>query len=223
MAPQSQLFGETLAHGSDPKQMALTYDDGPNDPDTPRLLDVLARHEVKATFFLIGRFVKEKPQIARRIAEAGHDIGNHTYTHPWLLAAPLERVRRELRDCEQALDDAVGEHSNFFRPPHGARRPAVLKAVREEGLLPVMWSVTCFDWNPVSADHVELKAVRGIGKRPGVGNIVLLHDGGHLAMGTDRAHTVEASDRLIRRYKSDGYQFVNIDQMAFSHGRRVTS
>src|SRR5215472_7493710 len=82
MAPQSQFYGRTLTHGSDPNQIALTYDDGPNDPHTLRLLDVLARHEAKATFFLIGKYVRQRPDIARAILAAGHEIGNHTYRQP---------------------------------------------------------------------------------------------------------------------------------------------
>src|SRR5438552_18766555 len=85
IAPGSQLFGKTLHRLADPKQLALTYDDGPNDPHTRHLLDVLAKHNVKATFFLIGKHVAAKPEIARRIAAAGHTIGNHTQTHPNLL------------------------------------------------------------------------------------------------------------------------------------------
>src|SRR6266853_6796154 len=82
MAPASQLYGRTVTHGSDPQQMALTFDDGPNDPHTMRLLDVLAKHNAKATFFLIGRYVRQCPEIARAVLAAGHEIGNHTYSHP---------------------------------------------------------------------------------------------------------------------------------------------
>src|SRR5262249_59188660 len=85
MSPTSQLYGRTLTHGSDPAQMALTFDDGPNDPHTLHLLDVLARHQAKATFFLIGRYVLERPDIARAVQAAGHAIGNHTYNHPNLI------------------------------------------------------------------------------------------------------------------------------------------
>src|ERR1700761_6518351 len=85
MAPGSQLYGRTLTHGSDPHQMALTYDDGPNDPHTLRLLDVLAKHKVRATFFLIGKYVRQRPDIVRAIAAAGHEIDNHTDSHPNLI------------------------------------------------------------------------------------------------------------------------------------------
>src|ERR1700733_9073797 len=128
MAPTGQWYGRTftgLARGS--KQLALTYDDGPNDPHTFRLLEVLAKHDVKATFFLIGRFVKQRPDIARELTRAGHVVGNHTFSHPNLLFATSEQTRTELTTCEQVLSDAVGEHSRLFRPPFGGRRPGTLR------------------------------------------------------------------------------------------------
>src|SRR5271166_6329264 len=143
MAPTGQWFGRTFAGGiRGSKQIALTYDDGPNDPHTLRLLDVLARHEVKATFFMIGRYVQQRPEIARAVAHAGHVIGNHTFTHPLLTFMSEREIRQQLSDCRAALHDAIGEHSNLFRPPFGGRRPAVLRAARELGLKPVMWNVT---------------------------------------------------------------------------------
>src|SRR4051812_48401479 len=105
IAPESELFGKTLHRLGDPKQLALTFDDGPNDPHTLHLLDVLAKHDVKVTFFLIGKHVAAKPDIARRIAAAGHAIGNHTYTHPNLLLCGAQRIQQELSDCEKALSD----------------------------------------------------------------------------------------------------------------------
>src|SRR5215813_6434738 len=127
MSPLSQLYGRTLTHGSDPNQIALTFDDGPNDPHTLRLLDVLAKHEVRATFFLIGRYVRQRPDIARAVAQAGHVIGNHTFNHPNLIFASAGRTRNELQTCDQALRETVGEYSRLFRPPFGARRPVTLR------------------------------------------------------------------------------------------------
>src|SRR5580704_2430212 len=125
LSAQSQIFGKVLIGGSNPNEIALTYDDGPNDIVTERLLDVLAQHNTRATFFLIGNFVRQRPHIARAIAAAGHLIGNHTLTHPWLAWQSSARIRHELAACNAILEDTLGIPINFFRAPHGARRPAV--------------------------------------------------------------------------------------------------
>lgn len=210
MAPTGQWYGKTfvgLAPGA--KKIALTYDDGPNDPYTWRLLEKLAMHGVQATFFLIGRYVKQRPDIAREILKNGHVLGNHTLTHPLLIFRSESEIRSELSRCSQAIADAVGGEPRFFRPPFGGRRPAVLRIARELGLEPVMWNITGYDWNAPSADEIERKVAR----RVRGGDVILLHDGGHRHMGADRAQTVLATDRLIARHKAAGYAFVTISQM----------
>ena len=210
IAPTGQWYGKTftgLAPGT--RQIALTYDDGPNDPHTQLLLEVLARHGVHATFFLIGRYVRQHPQIAREIVQAGHVVGNHTFTHPLLTFKSEIEIRRQLFDCRAALEDAIGEHSNLFRPPFGGRRPAVLRVARELGLQPIMWNVTGHDWNAPPAQIIETK----IAKQIRGGDVILLHDGGHKQMGADRSQTVIATAHLIARYQQEGYKFVTIPQM----------
>ena len=210
MAPTGQWYGPTftgLPRGFN--QIALTYDDGPNDPHTLRLLEVFARHNVRATFFLIGKYVRQRPGLAREIVAAGHVVGNHTFTHPLLIFKRASEIRRELADCRSALQDAIGDHSRLFRPPFGGRRPAVLRIARDLGLVPVMWNVTGYDWNAPPAEVIERK----VSQRIRGGDVILLHDGGHAAMGADRAQTVIATDRLIAKHKSDGYEFVTISQM----------
>jgi peptidoglycan/xylan/chitin deacetylase (PgdA/CDA1 family) len=191
------------------KQLALTYDDGPNDPHTLRLLEVLAKHNVRATFFMIGLYVKQRPDIVREVSRAGHVIGNHTFSHPLLTFKSVGEIAKELADCEDALNDAIGGHSNLFRPPFGGRRPAVLRVASKLGLETVMWNVTGYDWDAQSADDVERKVIRKVRG----GNVILLHDGGHKEFGADRSRTVEASNRLISRYKSEGYEFVTVPEM----------
>jgi len=250
LAPRSQLYGATfIGTPGRGKQLALTYDDGPNDPHTLRLLDVLGKHGVKATFFVIGNYVERRPDIVRRIVAEGHEVGNHTYTHPVLSLCDSTNVRAELHACDLQLALATTSHdpqdefqvitsitnqprpedpvagmmafakhrvslsrSRLFRPPFGARRPATLRIAREMGYTPVMWSVWCFDWKTTSADAVEQHAVRGITG----GDVILLHDGSHKRFGADRAHTVEATDRIIRRYKDQGFEFVTVGEMMSS-------
>ena len=108
LTPESQFLGRTLVAGRDPDEVALTYDDGPNDAATPRLLEILDRAGVKATFFMIGRFVRQRPNLVREVAAAGHLVGNHTMTHPWLPTKTGSFIREELRGCQEALEDTLG-------------------------------------------------------------------------------------------------------------------
>lgn len=210
MAPTGQWYGKTFTGVARPsRQLALTYDDGPNDPHTLRLLDILARHSVHATFFLIGRYVQQRPDLVREISRAGHTVGNHTFTHPLLTFKSEPEIKLELSKCHAALQDAIGEPSNLFRPPFGGRRPAVLRVARTLGLEPIMWNVTGYDWNAPPASVIERK----IGDRIRGGDVILLHDGGHKQLGADRSQTVIATDRLIARYELEGYEFVTIPQM----------
>lgn len=209
MEPRAQWFGRTftgLPRGS--RQIALTYDDGPNDPHTLRLLEVLARQEARATFFLIGRFVEERPDIVREIVKRGHAIGNHTFTHPRLIYCGAAETRAQLERCQRAIEDAAGESPRLFRPPFGGRRPSTLRIARSLGLEPIMWNISGRDWR---ADPAERIAGR-VSKRTRGGDVILLHDGGHRGMGADRSQTVMATERVLERFK-DKYDFVSVTQI----------
>src|SRR5271170_5473435 len=111
MSPTGQWLGRTFTGGiRGSKQIALTFDDGPNDPHTLKLLEVLAKQNVRATFFMIGKYVQQRPDIARAVAQAGHTIGNHTFTHPRLIFKTAAETRAEILACRSALHDAVGKH-----------------------------------------------------------------------------------------------------------------
>jgi peptidoglycan/xylan/chitin deacetylase (PgdA/CDA1 family) len=213
----SQLFGPTLIANRNPNQIALTFDDGPNDPYTFQLLDILAEHQVRATFFMIGRFVRERPDIVRAVQAAGHLIGNHTMTHPWLVLESPANVRRELVDCNTALEDVLGERVSYFRPPHGSRRPDVLRTARELGLTPVMWNVIGHDWEPgIQAESIlgRLEKAMRRNRRGGCGSNIVLHDGGQAGIGQDRSATVEAVQRLLGKPFSGEADFITADQLA---------
>lgn len=221
IAPASQLFGRTLIAGRDPREIALTFDDGPNDAATPQLLDLLARHNVRATFFLIGGFARQRPELVRSVAAAGHLVGNHTMTHPKLSVTPAAQVRRELAECSAVLEEITGVPIKYFRPPFGARRPTVLRIARELGLTPVMWNVTAFDWEPRGLDAISENLNAGIAKNRerGRGSNLLLHDGGHRAMGAERMDTVRAVERLLEAHAGTATRFVTVDAWNPTHTR----
>ena len=173
------------------------------------MMEVLDRHQVKATFFLIGRFVQQRPEIARALVAAGHAIGIHTWDHPNLIFASTAEVRKQLLDTKQAIFDATGVDTKLFRPPFGGRRPASLRVARACGLQTVMWNVTCYDWKAPSADEIVKHAERQIHG----GNVILLHDGEYHRIGVDRSRSVEASDRILTRHKAEGYEFVTVPEM----------
>ena len=214
MWPTSQIFGRTILAGREPGEYALTYDDGPNDACTEQLLEVLAHHNARATFFLIGRFVRVRRDLTRRIHSAGHLIGNHTFTHPVLLFQSPSRVREELASANAAIEDAIGEPVRYFRPPHGARRPDVLQTARELGLTPVLWNAMGYDWKPaLTPETILANLEKGIrrNRARGHGSNLLLHDGGQAGIGQDRRASVAATAALLAQAKQQQIRFVTVD------------
>jgi peptidoglycan-N-acetylglucosamine deacetylase len=213
LVPTSQLFGRTLIAGLDPDEVAFTFDDGPNEPYTQQLLDLLAQHQVRAIFFLVGNFVRLRPELARAILQAGHLIGNHTVSHPSLMWERPSRVHEELAGCNAVLEDVTGQAVRYFRPPFGARRPDVLRTAVELGLKPVMWNVTAHDWDatdPVALAARVQRIVRS-NQRLGRGSNILLHDGGHRQLGTDRSVTLAATRILLDSWAGTNLRKVSID------------
>ena len=213
LSPGSQLFGHTIIAGNNPDEAALTYDDGPNDVATDALLEVLARHNARATFFMIGSFVLQRPEIVRRVHAAGHLIGNHTQTHPWLSFQSASAIREQLRACNHALEDAIGAPIRYFRPPHGARRPAVFRAAEELGLKLVQWNTMGYDWQPIPPERILTNIKRGLhrARRRHTGANILLHDGHQEGIGANRNATVQATAELLQRFAQQGISNVTVD------------
>lgn len=205
----SQIFGPTIRFTNDASAMALTFDDGPNPAITPALLNLLSKHNVRATFFLMGSRVRAFPDLTREIAARGHVIGNHTETHANLFFLSVGQVREELHQCEEAIATATNVKLRWMRPPFGVRGPQVSGVVRKLGYAGVaMWSRWAWDWKPQPAERVIHRL-----RRAGGGDIVLLHDGDHRLEEGDRHHTVGALAHWLPRWKDAGLRFVTLDDI----------
>ena len=218
--PGSQIFGRTLVAPPIPGELALTFDDGPNPSWTPRLLDILARFDVKATFFMVGRFAAQESKLTRHIADTGHLIGNHSWSHANLALSTAARVREELTRSKDALEQITGKPLRYFRPPFGNRRPYVLRAAREMNMIPVLWNAMTSDWSERSAERISERLMRKIAanEHRGRASNIVLHDGGHHALNTDRGPSIGAVERLLAHY-GKSHKFVTIDAWAEAAGR----
>lgn len=214
--PASRLFGEALIAPPRAGELALTFDDGPNPAWTPRLLEMLAAHQVRATFFLLGSYAEAEPELTRRIAAAGHLLANHSWGHSDLALASRSRIREELTRTRETLEQITGAAVRYFRPPFGARRPATLAIARELGMTPVLWNAMTTDWSEASAERIAGRLgakIDRLARRGRAANIVL-HDGGHLDRHAYRAPSLAAAQLIIGRYGATGGQgrrFVTID------------
>jgi len=208
--PGAQIFGPVLARvRADQPVIALTFDDGPSSY-TAQVLDILARYQVKATFFVIGRNVEQYPDLARRIVAEGHAIGNHTYSHPlWAAMETSRHVERELDRAATAIQAATGIVPTLFRPPHGWRSPWMIRLARSKGYEVVTWSVSPDDWQRPPSQVIVERVLRQA--RPGA--IILLHDGLETKVGPPVQNTVAALPTIIEELQARGYRFVTIPEL----------
>ena len=222
MSPGSHIFGRTLTAPVNtpgrPGELALTFDDGPNPACTPRLLDIFASHNVRATFFLVGRFAQQQPELVRRIFSAGHLIGNHSWSHPNLALTAARKVDEELFRTRETLQQITGAPIRYFRPPYGARRPHVLCAARELEMEPVTWNAMTNDWIEPSNEVIARVLIRRIDQlqRQGRATNIVLHDGGHRGLGANRNPSINAAAQLLARYKAT-HRFVTLDVWCRPH------
>lgn len=195
---------DTDSHGSrDRRRIALTFDDGPDPERTPLLLEALAELDVSATFFLLGEKVDAHPELAARIARAGHEIGNHTYTHPYLPLTRSHTLAGELARTDAAIARATGIVPTLMRPPYGGRSPRNVRTLQRAGKRVVLWDVNSFDWKGKPADEVAQRVLA----RTRPGSIVLMHDardGGEI--------TVAAVRLLVPELRSRGYDLVTVSR-----------
>jgi peptidoglycan/xylan/chitin deacetylase (PgdA/CDA1 family) len=189
---------------TDQKVVALTYDDGPNPPYTDQILDCLKKHNVQATFFVIGEHALQHPQEIHRMMEEGHEIGNHTWSHPTLVIRTPAFIRQQISQTDALLKSMGYTNEIYFRAPYGRKLlvlPWVLSKLHKTHIL---FDVVAIDWEQNSVQTMLDRVTTGV--RPG--SIILLHDGGG-----DRSSTVLLTEKIINSLENDGYTFCTISQL----------
>ncbi len=209
--PCFPLSGDPVCHGPrSGKRIALTFDDGPNEPYTSQILDVLKDKDVPATFFLVGQNVERYPETTRRILREGLPVGNHTWDHQPLVCLSPAAVREELEGWEKAMAPVGLPGAKIFRAPHGWKTPIVSFILKEKGYRLIGWSRGVWDSDRPDADVLFHRLT----DRPlKDGDILLLHDGAENRPGIDRSQTVAVLPRVIDYYKNLGFRFVTIPDM----------
>ena len=191
------------------KKIALTFDDGPNEPYTSQILQILKDNHVQATFFMVGKNVETFPEAARAVAAAGHAIGNHTYDHRDLLKKTTAQIETEVVKSEKAIEAATGQRTTLFRPPYGDRNAQTVEEISQLGYVTVEWSVSAEDWRRPGSPKIVSNVMEHIHS----GDIILLHDGDKWRHGSDRSQTVAALPEIITQLRQAGYQFVTIPEL----------
>ncbi len=189
---------------SEKKQIALTFDDGPHPTLTPRILEILAKYNVPATFFMVGQNVLNYPDAARTVIEAGHEVGNHTFTHPHLAGLNEHAIMDEIGKCEDALEELCEYRPHLLRTPQGALTPSLERCLLDDDYILVLWSLDTRDWENKSTADVT----RAVLDRVQPGDIILMHDFiGH------NSKTPEALEKIIPALLSQGYEFVTVSAL----------
>ncbi|HEX4046982.1 MAG TPA: polysaccharide deacetylase family protein [Elusimicrobiota bacterium] len=210
-APSATLLGPALVRDAvrpgAPPEVALTFDDGPSVPYTGQVLDILSKNHIHATFFLCGANAERYPDLVRRIQAEGHEIGNHTYSHPWLYLMERGKIAAEIDRTQDILQRITGRRPRYFRPPYGVRWFSLWPILAERGLTMVMWSIRGYDGR-YGADGIARTTLDQL--QPG--GIILLHDGfeTHKPSEVDRSNTVRALPAIISGIRRAGYKFVPI-------------
>jgi peptidoglycan/xylan/chitin deacetylase (PgdA/CDA1 family) len=206
--PSSSLLGPSVYRGEATRRsIALTFDDGPSE-GTPEILDILREHNIPGTFFQCGANIRRVPAIARSVAESGHEIGNHTDTHPKLCFRSPGDIEREFSMAQRTIEDTVGRSPALMRAPFGVRWFGFRQAQEHLNLLGVMWTVIAKDWK-LAAHEIAARLTGGARN----GGILCLHDGRELAVRPDTHHTAEALRIAIPALLEQGFRFETVSQI----------
>jgi peptidoglycan/xylan/chitin deacetylase (PgdA/CDA1 family) len=201
IAPLRRVLMPRLSGRSNRHHIALSFDDGPDPASTPHFLDLLADHEVRATFFLLGAHAAREPGLVRDLADAGHELAVHGWTHECLALVPPRRLTAELTRTREVLEDTTGTAVRWYRPPYGVLTAAGVWAARRAGLQTVLWSAWGVDWSagatPSTIVHRVSRAVRP-------GGTVLLHDTDRTSAPDSWRRTLVATATLLDRWRDDG-------------------
>jgi peptidoglycan-N-acetylglucosamine deacetylase len=190
------------------KNVFLTFDDGPNEPYTSQILDILKKFQIKASFFVCGKNVLYYPQVAKNIVKEGHIIANHTYSHSRFLAY-TGLLHKEIKKTEKIIQEITGENSKFFRPPWGVVTPWLRRYLKINDYKLVLYNIEAYDWKKISASVIAKKALEKA--RPS--SIILLHDGSGTCHNSDHRQTVKALPYIIRQLEIEGFVFEGVDKI----------
>lgn len=186
------------------KQIALTFDDGPHPSLTPKILAILAKYGVPATFFMVGQNVLNYPSAAKQVIDAGHEVGNHTFTHPHIAALHEKAILEEIGKCEDALEELCEYRPHLLRTPQGALTQNLERCLSDDDYILVLWSLDTRDWDNKSTAYI-VQTVLGNVKS---GDIILMHD----YIGYN-SKTPEALEKIIPELLSQGYEFVTVSEL----------
>ena len=193
-------------------KIALTFDDGPSPVWTPFFLDELKRLGIKGTFFVIGHHVRAYPQLARRIVQEGHLIGNHGYAHSVILYYTLPEIEEEIKYTEQVIKEVAGQTTQYYRPPKAWLLPSLKNKIKSLDYTIVLWSINSKDWAPIFNAKNWVDQIAGKIKP---GDIILFHDSGNVfsAEGGDRSETIKAVSYLVETLRKKGFEFVTVEAL----------
>ena len=196
--------GVSVREGESSKKIALTFDDGPSAEYTAKILDILQKYNVKATFFVIGVNAQKHPDLLGRIISDGHEVGNHTYSHPHLQKMDEFALLEELNKADEVFQKLCGISPTLFRPPEGVVSNAVKAAAQSKGYTMVLWNIDTRDWALNNADNI----IRLIDKQASDGDIVLFHD-----WVAGKSPTPAALEIIIPRLQARGFEFVKVSEL----------